>query len=116
MARGIQVMITVVFFLGLIFVSSAQSQDQEAENPQAFHPKECLGAIKSVKGCAEGIKGIFHGHFGGLKASCCRTLNGLSDNCWPSVFPGKLWLRVTIKLFCLFKNMNLALPELQEDL
>ncbi|KAG7580520.1 Prolamin-like domain, partial [Arabidopsis suecica] len=72
------------------------------EDPQGLHLKECINSIKSVEGCFETIGGIFKGHFGGIRHTCCKTLNGLSDNCWPTLFPGKLYLRITIKLACLF--------------
>lgn len=81
------------------------------EDLQGLHPNECVDAIKSVKGCSEAIGGILKGHFGGMRHSCCKTLNGLSNHCWPTLFPEKLYLSITIKLACLFNEMHADLSQ-----
>ncbi|KAJ4886248.1 Prolamin_like domain-containing protein [Raphanus sativus] len=105
------ILVAVIFF-GLMIVFSSANKVSRLDNNrnkvkeedlqlQGFHPRECMDAIKSVEGCFEAIHGLFNGHLGELKHSCCKTLNGLSKNCWSTLFPRKFYLRITIKLMCL---------------
>ncbi|KAL0720007.1 hypothetical protein Bca4012_069331 [Brassica carinata] len=116
MAKSIStsVLVAVIFFGLMIMFSSAnkmhrldnnrnKAEVMKEEDPQlqGFHPKGCMDAIKSVEGCFEAIHGLFNGHLGELRHSCCKTLNGLSHNCWSILFQRKFYLRITIKLMCL---------------
>ncbi|CAN7112993.1 unnamed protein product [Brassica rapa subsp. narinosa] len=118
-SNPISILVAVIFFGLMIVLSSANKMHRldnnrnkakvmKEEDPQlqGFHPRECVDAIKSVEGCFEAIHGLFNGHRGGLRHSCCKTLNGFSDNCWSTLFPRKRYLRITIKLICLFNEMH----------
>lgn len=71
---------------------------------QPTDPKGCLKAFKStLNGCLESIKKILHGHFHGIKKECCATVIGVSDLCWPMIFPSMPYIRFVLKGICTIK-------------
>lgn len=67
-----------------------------------YSPAECLKTIQNVEGCTDAITAILRWDFSHLKHNCCDVLEGLSEDCWPIVFPGQPLVHLMIKGICFF--------------
>ncbi|CAN6924221.1 unnamed protein product [Brassica oleracea] len=67
-----------------------------------FSPAECVKRIQNVEGCADAITAILRWDFSHLKHGCCDVLEGLTEDCWPIVFPHQPLVHTMIKGICFF--------------
>ncbi|EOA12437.1 hypothetical protein CARUB_v10028374mg [Capsella rubella] len=89
--------VVMMFWITLINLSCLN-----AETELFINPVDCLNSITKVGGCGDAIGGIHHWDFSHLKRACCEALEGLSEGCWPIIFPGQPLVHMMIKGICFF--------------
>ncbi|EOA17693.1 hypothetical protein CARUB_v10006064mg [Capsella rubella] len=106
------ILVAIVIFFGLIIMSSS-SQISYSNNRKAMTTKEeedpkgvlrlihCSEEVKTVQSCFDAAGGIGKAISNGRRGTCCQKLNYLPMQCWPVLFPGKLFTSIAIKLVCL---------------
>ncbi|CAH8271134.1 unnamed protein product [Arabidopsis lyrata] len=86
------------FFLSVIMALLCHHQSEaQARKPS---PDDCFSSIKKVQGCVDAVKAATKGDFKGLGKDCCHAINGLVDDCFPIIFPGKPYIVAPVKDAC----------------
>lgn len=63
-------------------------------------PDECFSSIKKVQGCLDAVKAATKREFKSLGKDCCHAINGLADDCFSILFPGKPYIALLVKAAC----------------
>ncbi|KAG7550690.1 Prolamin-like domain [Arabidopsis thaliana x Arabidopsis arenosa] len=98
---GTKQIFTVMFFILSVIMALLCHHQSEAQAPIP-NPGDCFSSIKNVKGCVDALKAATKGHLKGLGKDCCHAINGLADDCFPILFPGKHYIAVLVKDACVF--------------